>query len=141
MPQIKYGSTALVHYSVPLRNGKSVESTAGGGPVRITVGAGKVIRGLEEALEGMSPGETRRVTIPPEKGYGRRKGEVAHHSFDTTAPVGKAPGELQRQVVNTSSPDGFSVVVTDKGVKVDSNPHLAGQDLVLDIEVIEIENT
>ncbi|GFO57492.1 peptidyl-prolyl cis-trans isomerase [Geomonas sp. Red276] len=138
MPQIKYGSTALVHFTVMLKNGKVVESTAGGDPMRITVGAGKVMRGLEEALEGMSPGETRRVTIPPEKGYGRRKGAVAHHSLDTTAPMGKTPGELQRQVVNAGSPDEFSIMATDKGVKVDSNPQ---QELVLDIEVVEIENS
>jgi peptidylprolyl isomerase len=50
MPQVKQGSTVLVHYTAMLKNGEVIESTAGGDPLRITVGAGKVMRGFEEAL-------------------------------------------------------------------------------------------
>lgn len=141
MPQVKYGSTVLVHYTVMQKNGKVVESTAGGEPVRLTVGAGKVMRGLEEALEGMSPGESRRVTIPAAKAYGQRKPEAhSRHSLDAAAPFGKEGGEIQRQVVNPGSRDEYSITITDKGVRVDNNPHLAGEDVVLDIELVEIEN-
>ncbi len=73
MPQVKRGSVVLVHYTAMLKNKKVVETTAGGDPLRIIVGAGKVMRGLEESLEGMSPGESKRVIVPPEKAYGRRK--------------------------------------------------------------------
>jgi len=140
MPQVKYGSTVLVHYTVMLKNGKVVESTAGGEPVRLTVGAGKVMRGLEEALEGMSTGETRRVSVPPHKAYGTRKPEgVSRHSLEVAAPLGKEAKEIQRQVINAGTPNEYSITVTDKGVKVDSNPHLAGEEVVLDIELVEIE--
>lgn len=39
------------------------------GPVEILVGAGRVIKGLEEALEGMRLMGEREVVIPPEKGF------------------------------------------------------------------------
>jgi FKBP-type peptidyl-prolyl cis-trans isomerase 2 len=141
MPQVKFGSTVRVHYTVMLKNGKVVESTAGGDPVRITVGAGKVLRAFEGALEGMSPGESRRVTIPAEKAYGQRKPEaMSRHSMDTSAPMGKEGGELQHQVVNAGSPNEYSIIITDKSVHLDQNPHLAGQDLIFDIDLVEIEN-
>jgi FKBP-type peptidyl-prolyl cis-trans isomerase 2 len=37
--------------------------------MEVVVGAGGVIKGLEEALVGMTLGEEKKVTIPAEKGY------------------------------------------------------------------------
>ena len=142
MPQVKFGSTVLVHYTVTDKNGKVIESTAGGEPLRMTVGGGKVMRGLEEALEGMSQGESRRVTVPPHKAYGTRKPEgVSRHSLEAAAPFGKDAKELQHQVVNAGSPDEYSITVTDRGLQVDPNSHLAGEEVVLDIDLVEIEGT
>lgn len=142
MPQVKNGNTVLVHYTAMLKNGKVIESTAGGDPLRITVGAGKVMRGFEEALEGMAAGESKRVTIPPEKAFGRRKpATVSHLSLDASAPLGPRPGVLQHQVVNPGTRDEYCIVVTDKGLQVDNNPHLAGEELVFDIDLVEIEQT
>jgi len=142
MPQVKQGSTVLVHYTAMLKNGEVVESTAGGDPLRITVGAGKVMRGFEQALEGMSAGESKKVTIPPEKAYGRREpGTASHHSLDTAAPIGPSGGILQHQVVNQGDPDEFCIIVSDQGLKVDNNPHLADKELVFEIDLVDIENT
>ena len=142
MPQVKQGSTVLVHYTAMLKNGEVIESTAGGDPLRITVGAGKVMRGFEEALEGMGPGESKRITIPPEKAYGRRDpGTVSHLSLDASAPIGDRKSVLQHQVVNRGNEDEFCIVVTDKGLQVDNNPHLADKELVFEIDLVEIEGT
>jgi FKBP-type peptidyl-prolyl cis-trans isomerase 2 len=40
-------------------------------PLQVVLGAHQVISGFEEALVGMRVNETKEVTIPPEKGYGR----------------------------------------------------------------------
>lgn len=141
MPTVKFGSTVRVHYTAMLTNGKVVESTAGGDPLRLTVGAGKAMRGLEEALEGMSAGESRRVTVPPEKAYGRRNPTaVASFSRDTTAPIGGSRTDIQHEVVNRGGSD-VGITATDRSFTVDSNPHLAGQQIVLQIDLVEIENT
>ena len=140
MPQVKQGSTVLVHYTAMLKNGEVIESTAGGDPLRITVGAGKVMRGFEEALVGMGPGESKRVSFPPEKAFGRRKpGAVSQHSHETAAPVGKRPAVLQHQVVNRGTPEELCIIVTDRGVQVDNIPHLAGEELFFNIDLIDIE--
>ena len=41
-------------------------------PVKIIVGAGHVIRGLDESLLDIEVGETKTFDIPPEKGFGKR---------------------------------------------------------------------
>lgn len=40
------------------------------GPITFTVGSGKVIKGFDEGIIGMRVGESRTLTIPPEKGFG-----------------------------------------------------------------------
>ena len=40
-------------------------------PLQVVLGAHQVIRGFEEALVGMKVNESKEVTIPPEKGYGK----------------------------------------------------------------------
>jgi len=40
-------------------------------PLQVVLGAHNVIQGFEEALVGMKINETREVTIPPEKAYGK----------------------------------------------------------------------
>ena len=42
------------------------------GPLTIAVGANQVIRGLDEALEGVEVGVQKQVEIPPEKAFGLR---------------------------------------------------------------------
>jgi FKBP-type peptidyl-prolyl cis-trans isomerase 2 len=142
MPQIKQGSAVRVHYTARMQNGQVIESTDGREPLRIRVGAGKVMRGLEHALEGMSAGETKRVVIPPEEAYGRRRpGSATRHTLDTTSPIGPGSSQLQHQVVNSGTAGEYSIVVTDKGLMIDNNPHLADKELIFDIRVVEIENT
>lgn len=39
------------------------------GPIKLQLGTGEVIEGLETALVGMRQGGKRRVLVPPEVGY------------------------------------------------------------------------
>ena len=40
-------------------------------PLQVVLGAHQVISGFEEALMGMKVNETKEITLPPEKAYGR----------------------------------------------------------------------
>jgi FKBP-type peptidyl-prolyl cis-trans isomerase 2 len=40
-------------------------------PLQVVLGAHQVISGFEEALVGMKVNETKEVTLPPEKAYGK----------------------------------------------------------------------
>ena len=65
------GMRASVHYEGRLENGEVFDASRPRGQAfSFTIGAGQVIRGWEQGVEGMNVGETRRLTIPPELGYG-----------------------------------------------------------------------
>ena len=63
-----------VNYTGLLEDGTKFDSSLNPGrsPFRFTVGAGQVIKGWDEGLMGMKIGGKRKLTIPPELGYGSR---------------------------------------------------------------------
>lgn len=65
------GSNVTVHYTGWLTNGKKFDSSKDRGtPFRFDLGAGQVIRGWDKGVQGMKEGGIRKLTIPPELGYG-----------------------------------------------------------------------
>jgi rhodanese-related sulfurtransferase len=65
------GKRVSVHYEGRLADGSVFDaSRPRGQPFAFTIGTGQVIRGWEEGVDGMQVGESRRLTIPPELGYG-----------------------------------------------------------------------
>lgn len=67
------GNQVEVHYTGWLENGNKFDSSKDrNDPFRFKLGAGQVIRGWDEGVEGMKVGGTRRLTIPSQLGYGAR---------------------------------------------------------------------
>ena len=65
------GMRVSVHYEGRLEDGEVFDASRPRGQAfSFTIGAGQVIRGWEQGVEGMKIGELRRLTIPPELGYG-----------------------------------------------------------------------
>ena len=66
-------NTVVVHYVGFLANGsKFDDSKARGAPFEVALGQGLLIRGFEEGVLGMKVGGVRRITVPPELGYGNQ---------------------------------------------------------------------
>jgi len=67
------GKVATVHYTGWLADGTKFDSSLDrGDPFSFKVGGGQVIQGWDQGVAGMKEGGTRRLTIPPELGYGDR---------------------------------------------------------------------
>lgn len=67
----KNGDRVTVHYVGALTNGTKFDSSRDRGtPFVFTLGAGNVIQGWELGILGMKVGETRKLVIPSELGYG-----------------------------------------------------------------------
>jgi FKBP-type peptidyl-prolyl cis-trans isomerase FkpA len=65
------GNDVLVHYVGRMANGVQFDSSlARRDPLDFSLGAGDVIRGWDEGIQGMKVGGKRRLTIPPELAYG-----------------------------------------------------------------------
>lgn len=70
---VKSGDTVSVHYVGTLTDGKEFDSSRKHGqPFELQVGQGRVIKGWEQGLIGMKVGGKRKLTIPPDLGYGDR---------------------------------------------------------------------
>ena len=72
--EVEKFNIVTVNYTGLLEDGTKFDSSLNPGrtPFRFTVGAGQVIKGWDEGLIGMKGGGKRKLTIPPELGYGSR---------------------------------------------------------------------
>jgi FKBP-type peptidyl-prolyl cis-trans isomerase FkpA len=69
--EAKAGQIASVHYTGWLTDGTKFDSSKDrNDPFPFKLGAGRVIQGWDEGVQGMKVGGVRKLTIPPQLGYG-----------------------------------------------------------------------
>ncbi|NOK37148.1 FKBP-type peptidyl-prolyl cis-trans isomerase [Corallococcus exercitus] len=67
------GKRVTVHYVGTLTDGKKFDNSRDRGQgFTFSLGAGQVIQGWDQGVAGMKVGGVRKLTIPPELGYGSR---------------------------------------------------------------------
>ena len=141
MSQAKQGSTVKVHYTGKLTNEQVFDSSREREPLEFTVGAGQMIPGFDTAVDGMTIGDSKQVTIPAEEAYGARNEEAVFK-----LPKTQLPEDLEPQVgmqLQASREDGQTqalliVGVEEEEVVLDANHPLAGEDLIFDIELVAV---
>lgn len=69
----KAGNMVSVHYTGWLTDGQKFDSSKDRNePFQFNLGAGQVIKGWDEGVQGMQVGGVRKLTIPANLGYGAR---------------------------------------------------------------------
>jgi FKBP-type peptidyl-prolyl cis-trans isomerase SlyD len=136
--QISKNKVAAIHYTLRNNEGEVIDSSEGRDPLYYLHGAGNLISGMEEGLEGKNTGDKFSLKISPEKGYGQvdpgMVQKVPRSAFGTQEVK---PG------MKFSTNQGGVVTVTAveaDNVTVDANHPLAGVELNFDVEVMEVRN-
>jgi peptidylprolyl isomerase len=140
MAQAQRCDTVTVHCRIRLQDGSVFVDTTRGAPLVLTMGAGQTVRGLEEAVVGMSPGESRTVIIPPDMAFGPYRPEAV-----TTVNRNQLPADLRFEVGKwVTLETGYGpkpMLVTnlsESSVTLDANHPLAGKDLNVDVQLVAI---
>jgi peptidylprolyl isomerase len=141
MTQAKSGDTVKIQYTGRLDDNSVFETSVDRDPIKLTIGRGRTIPALEQAIVGMETGESKIVEISAEQAYGAYHEELVHSVSRKVLPADMEPEIGQR--LNATSVDGrkFSVTIRDiseKTVMMDANHPLAGKDLIFDIELVAI---
>lgn len=138
--QIAKDLVACIEYTLTDDAGTVIDSSVGGEPLAYLHGAGNIIPGLEDALEGKKVGDSFKVSIAPADGYGEKNEGlmqvVPKEMFQgvDTIEVGMqfhAQTDHGMQVITVAAVDGSNITV-------DGNHPLAGQNLNFDVKVIEV---
>jgi peptidylprolyl isomerase len=141
MAEAKLGNKVKVHYAVNLEDGTTFDSTFDIEPLVFTIGLQQVLIGIEDALIGMIPGTLKTVRIPAEEAFGPYdKGLITEMDRDEFPEDFKLEVGQHLQIIQ---PDGQPAVetvlsVSEKTVTLDKNHPLAGKDLIIDIQLLEI---
>lgn len=139
--KVENGKVVLIHYTLTDESGQVVDATDGKEPMPYLHGARNIVPGLEKALEGRTAGDKIRVKVPPEAGYGPRRGPgpqaVPRNSFPEDVPIETGMQFVAQNEKNEAMPIWVVGVQGDK-VFVDNEHPLAGVVLLFDVEVVSM---
>jgi len=130
-----------IEYTLRLEDNTVVDTNVGSGPLTYVHGSQEIVPGLEKALEGMKIGDSKRVTIKPEEGYGVVNPEAFVEVKKEQIPEDalRVDAELQGR---DASGRVFQVRVAEirgQAVVLDFNHPLAGRTLRFEVKVLDIQ--
>ena len=137
---ISQNSSVLFHYSLSDKSGNKIDSSPADEPLAYIHGQGKIIPGLEKAMEGKKSGDVMIVTIEPKDAYGERQEQMVQQIPRANFKAEDIKVGMRFEATTQNGP--ASVVVTDlteETVTVDGNHPLAGKTLTFDIRIAEVK--
>ena len=130
---VRRGSRVRISYRCFDETGTLIEETAPGEAPELVVGDGSLLEALEDALEGMMPGQTRELVLEPERAFGPYQEElvgVLDGDLQTDEPPPEPGDWLEIIEDDEDDPTPARVVsVEEDGIIVDANHPLAGRTL------------
>jgi len=141
MAQAKTGNHVRVNFTGRLDDGTIFATSVNDEPIEFTMGDNEVLPAIEDAVEGMEPGESKTVRIPAEDAFGLRREDLIQE-----IPRASLPEEMEVEIGQQlwvdemdEEPVTVSVVdVSDATITIDANHPLAGEDLIFDLEVLDV---
>ncbi len=137
-PTVQNDCVVEMHYVLSDSEGTVIDKSPEDKPLPYLHGHKNIVPGLEAALTGASVGETKKVTVSPEEGYGKREEQLV-----LSVPRDQLPQEISPAVgmtlgMETSQGQTVPVRVAEVAadhVKLDANHELAGVTLHFEVKI------
>jgi peptidylprolyl isomerase len=136
------GSIIQVHYKGTYVSGEEFDSSySRNQPITVTVGAGQLLSGFDDALVGMTVGETKHISLNKEQAYGDRNPNAYAAVPKKNFPDQFVASLEKGATIPLTDPEGNNVLgtvetINEESVIFDMNHPMAGKDLEFDIEVV-----
>lgn len=140
MRAAEFGDRVRVHFTGKLKDGTVVASSQDEAPVEFTIGNGEVMRGLEDLVQGMRRGERRSAHLSADLAHGRHRNDLLLAVERERFPRHVDPYTGQELVMRRQGAEMVVRVVatTADVVLLDTNHPLAGKELNIDVELLDI---
>jgi FKBP-type peptidyl-prolyl cis-trans isomerase SlpA len=139
---INRASRVTLHFALKLVGGGTVDSTFGNAPATFTFGDGSLLPSFERKLLGLRISDRKQFVMPPEEAFGQLNPNNVQQ-FKRSAFA--ADMELHEGLVisfadasRAELPGVIKNIGADE-VTVDFNHPLAGQSLIFEVEIIDVQ--
>lgn len=138
--KIAKDKVVVIDYTLTNKDGQVIDKSAPDAPLAYLQGHGNLLPKLEEALEGKAQGDSLKVVLAPEDGYGVREEAKL---IDVPREMFKDAGEIKPGMrFQARGPHGVDLLcvvsVGEETVKVDGNHPLADVTLHFEVSVVEV---
>ncbi len=140
---IEKNKVVSIHYTLTDDQGKPLESSRGGDPMRYLHGHKNMIPGVETALDGKAAADQIQITLSPEDAYGARdESKVQRVPLKQLgADRHKLKKGMPLKIETRNGPGMVRVVKVGRFVvDLDSNHPMAGMTLTFDISIEDIRD-
>ena len=140
---VKKGDKIKVDYTGSLDNGTVFDTSEGKQPLEFEVGAGKIIKGFDNAVIGMEKDQEKEIKLKPEEAYGNPNPELVKKIPKTVLPKEQEPKAGMMILMKTKEGQQIPARITevaDADITIDLNHPLAGKNLNFKIKVVDISS-
>jgi len=145
--KIEKGRRVVLKYELYDLSDELLETSEEGEPMEYVHGAEEISPALERALAGKEPGDSVRVTLPPEEAFGERDEDLL-----VTVPRAEIPPEIPLSVGEylpvalEEAPEDLAdeeiefriIEIGEEEVVLDANHPLAGETVTFVLEVVSV---
>jgi len=136
MAPVSTGDLVRIHYTSRSLEGSVIETSDLRNPLEFRVGAEDLIPGLSLGLIGMQLGESRTITAPPERAFGRQNPELVQSVPVSLLPEQAQAGDQLAVSLHGTTLDVWIQKRSRLEAVIDANHPLAGETLVIDVKVV-----
>ena len=133
---IQIGDHVRIHYTTRALDGSVMETSRNREPFEFVAGEASVIPAVSRGVIGLGTGDAARLTADPDSAFGRPLPDLVQAVPRSLIPSGFSSGDQLATRIGNTAMDVWIQRSSGRDAIVDANHPLAGETLVIDVEVV-----